>query len=918
MTNEAELALQALESAWKSGVVDDFATAVPVEVRGNTELLIDLACLDLENRIAHNGETRIEAYTTAFPQLANDQLVLLELIRTEYMGRSDRDSLDAESYCKRFPNLAHQIKMMFQLEFNHSSNSNSRESSDDWRCASCDAIVEGRELGETDCRECGQRIAIGRYELLERVGEGAFGYVYRARDPRLDREVAVKIPRSNRILTPEESERFLRESRHVAQLDHPGIVRIFDTGRQNGTPYIVSEFVNGLPLSNLIENRELSFRESATLISEIAKSVSHAHQRGVIHRDLKPANIMTGFVDRPQHVGAPEQDQANPTESIPDQLRPRVMDFGLARRDQSDTTVTMEGQAVGTPAYMSPEQASGDLARVGPRSDIYSLGVILFQLLCGELPFRGTTQRLMQQVIEDDAPPPTRFRASTPTDLETICLKCLERDASLRYESASELANELDRWLDGIPILARPISMAGRFTRWCKRRPGIASLSAALLIVLTGGLIGVTNQWIRAENNAKAYRLEAAENLLLAKSESAAKEKAQLEEETAVEVNEFMNDVFSEARSRRKGQLPTILAAVDSAAKRVGRKFKDRPRVEARVRFAIGRVYRGQGDREAIPHFRRAVELFQSLDGDDGQMRLKSMDRLAGALRALADNKAELIEARELRTEVVERQSRILGDNHPVTLTSLNNLALVYSELDDSKVALEMYQRVLKSYCQDPDTAPESRLITEHNIAIEKMRMGQFESAETELREILNAYEAQEYFRPDKHYLNSINSLGDTLFELEQFEEAETYYRFAHNGRLELNGPTHYATLDTEVRIGRAMVAAKKFAAVEKKSNEILKRRISEFGVSSSRTTNIRINYFNAIVGLERLEEAESFMLDSWKLFCEQRGAEEKYTRRLETRMIEFYKSHEMTDQLKAFEDRVEKAISEEALSDKG
>ncbi len=478
-TGEVDLAVQAFESAWESGVVRDFVSSIPEDAVSNTELLTELACIDLQYRVQHDVETRVETYTNAFPQLAQDDLVMLELIRTEYSFRADRDSLDAAVYSERFPHLARQIAMMFQLEFHGSDIAHTRAADANWHCLSCNAAVAGRETGETSCRQCGKPIAIGRYELLERVGEGAFGYVYRARDPKLDREVAIKLPRSSQFLMPEESERFLRESRNAAQLDHPGIVRVFDSGRQDGVPYIVCEFVDGQPLSSLLANREFDFRQAAGLVAEIANAVAHAHQRGVIHRDLKPSNIMTGVAD--------------------EHLKPRVMDFGLARRNQSDTTVTIEGQAIGTPAYMSPEQARGDLAEVDQRSDVYSLGVILYQLLSGEVPFRGNVPMLIQQVINDDPQPPSRFRIRIPRDLETICMKAILREPASRYADVQALAGDLERWLQGIPIQARRIGPAGRMGRWCKRRPTVAALLATLAIAVVAGMAGITWQWRQAE-----------------------------------------------------------------------------------------------------------------------------------------------------------------------------------------------------------------------------------------------------------------------------------------------------------------------------------------------------------------------------------------------------------------------------------
>lgn len=346
--------------------------------------------------------------------------------------------------------------------------------SDDVTCPSCGSKL-GLVAAQTqdwstsggDSAEVPRRI--GHFELLQRLGAGAFGTVWKARDTHLDRIVAVKMPHRGR-LGPAETEKVLREARAAGQLRHSNIVSVHEVGLDGGQLYIVSDFIEGLPLDQWLEGQKPGHREAAALVQKIALALDHAHQQGVIHRDLKPSNIM---VDRAGE--------------------PHVTDFGLAKREAGEVTMTLEGQILGTPAYMSPEQAKGQAHAADRRTDVYSLGVILFELLTGERPFRGNVRMLLKQVVEDDPPSPRKFDSHVPRDLETICLKCLQKDPARRYGSARALADELDRYLRGLPIQARPVGALERFARWCRRNPRVA---AAAVVAVAGLLFGLVAGWI--------------------------------------------------------------------------------------------------------------------------------------------------------------------------------------------------------------------------------------------------------------------------------------------------------------------------------------------------------------------------------------------------------------------------------------
>lgn len=370
----------------------------------------------------------------------------------------------------------------------------------------------------------------GDYELLKEIARGGMGVVYLARQTRLNRTVALKMILSGEHASEDDVKRFEVEAEAAANLDHPGIVPIYEIGEQDGKHYFSMAFIEGTSLSAAVAEGPLPVEAAASITKAVADAMSYAHENGVIHRDLKPANILLARQEA-QRAGAIH---LSPEGISAGWYEPKVTDFGLAKKTEADSELTGTGQILGTPSYMPPEQARGNLDQLGTAADIYSLGAILYCLLTGRPPFQAANvMDTLMQVMEQEPASVRELNPTVPQDIETICLKCLEKNPEKRYESAQALSEELERYLNNEPILARPISSAQRAWRWCCRKPWIAGLSATLLaLLLTISVVGPLMAWEQAqlkqqaqENEKEATRLKG----IAEAGEKKAKEQATIE-----------------------------------------------------------------------------------------------------------------------------------------------------------------------------------------------------------------------------------------------------------------------------------------------------------------------------------------------------------------------------------------------------
>ncbi len=585
------------------------------------------------------------------------------------------------------------------------------------------AAGETLNLPPPQAMECPGTV-IGPYKLLEPIGEGGMGVVYMAEQTKhVRRKVALKIIKPG-MDTRQVIARFEAERQALALMDHPNIAKVLDAGTtESGRPYFVMELVKGIPITDYCDQHGLPIRERLDLFMEVCHAVQHAHQKGVIHRDIKPTNVLVTTLD-----GVP---------------LPRVIDFGIAKatgQSLTDKTLfTGFAQLIGTPLYMSPEQAELSAVDIDTRSDIYSLGVLLYELLTGTTPFNQDTFRTaaldeLRRIIREDEPPKPSTRLSTLEatattisanrksdprslgklmrgELDWIVMKALEKNRNRRYETPSGLAADVRRYLDDEPVEAGPPSAWYRFRKLARRNRAALMPAAFVGLALVAGTAVSTWQAVRAtraEQRAQAARSRAQD----------AERTARAEADKAKAVNDFLTkDLLTQAEPANNAieDKVTLLEVVDRAADKVGSRFHDQPEAESALRMTLADTYHSLGAfAKAKPQARAALDVERRLHGPEAPGTFNALSLLAHVRSHLEWSS----EALELLQQASEGLQRTLGPDHADTLSSRNNLALAYQAAGRIAEAIRMKEEILKLHELKLGPDHHDTLISRNNLAL--------------------------------------------------------------------------------------------------------------------------------------------------------------------------------------------------------
>jgi formylglycine-generating enzyme required for sulfatase activity len=526
------------------------------------------------------------------------------------------------------------------------------------------------------------------YEILGVCGHGGMGVVYRARQLKANRLVALKMIRAVEHASPTDRLRFQIETEAVARLQHPHIVQLHEVGEVRGQPFFSLEYCDGGTLTEQLRKQRPAPHEAATLIEALARAMHYAHLRGVVHRDLKPGNVLLAGAERVA----------------------KITDFGLAKRiDAEARDVSKSGAIMGTASYMAPEQAAGKVRDTGPAADVYALGALLYECLTGRPPFEGPQHVVLVSVLNDEPVAPSRTGAKVLADLETICLKCLSKEPARRYASAEEMANDLRRFQAGEPIRARPVGAVERTWKWARRRPALAALVGVVLLALVSLAV-------------------LAGNLVAARADADQKRKtAEQEADKAQKARDFLVSIFRVAETDVRGGNITARQILADAEKRTPEEFADQPELRAELEKAIGRVKRGIARR--VPHAMilevRGRVTLHSHQGQEKRVTPQALVNLDDRLSLGPDGEVTLVFLSDLHKERLKPGREVTID------TGGCEPADAVRERDDS--VLMTFVRLPKGtfymgWMGKPGSAKRTEINEDFEIAAHDVTQGQWEA----------------------------------------------------------------------------------------------------------------------------------------------------------------------------------------------
>lgn len=669
--------------------------------------------------------------------------------------------------------------------------------------------------------------AIGRYRIQGILGRGGMGIVYRAEQENPKRVVALKVIKQE-VTSASMLRRFEYEAQVLGRLQHAGIAQIFEAGTAEvgggRQPFFALELIEGQPLTDYANRKALGVRQRLELLAKVCDAVQHAHQQGVIHRDLKPGNIL---VDR---AG-----------------QPKILDFGVARATDADlqatSALTDVGQLVGTIRYMSPEQVQGNPDQLDTRSDVYSLGVVGFELLTGRLPYvlRGKAIPEAARTITEENP--ERLSSSHRGfrgDIETIIGKALEKEKDRRYQSASALAADIRRYLTDQPITARPITTIYQLRKFARRNKVLVYGVLVIFALLCGGLIQVTlerNRAVSAERLAEQRRREAERQTAIAQA-----------------VNDFLNDDLLAAASPGKlGRDVTVRQVLDHAAEALEGKFEDQPLVEAAIRSTLGETLHGLGeyDRAAL-HLERALELRRAELGEQHRATLTSMCDL-GLIYGYV---GRWDEAETLYVEALEGRRRLLGEDHQNTLRSMTNLATLYFHQDRFDEAEPLLVKAMEAARRTLGEDDLDTLQPMNNLANLYARQGRYAQAEPLMVKTL---EAKRRLLGEEHpgTLVTMNNLANVYCDQGRYDEAEPLYAKTLEVRRRVLGEEHPRTLNSLGNLGRVYRKLGRYQEAEQLGVQALESLRRLLGEDHPQTLLRKANLAALYHDQGRYEEAE-------------------------------------------------------------